>query len=48
MNNGWRLKLAVASAESLNVDPGKEVVLIPAERPPPLGTTPPLSLMLSS
>jgi hypothetical protein len=40
MNKGGRLKLAVASAESLNVDPGREVVLIPAERPPALGTTP--------
>ena len=41
MNNGGLLKLAVASAESLNVDPGREVVLIPAERPSALGTTPP-------
>lgn len=40
MNKGARLKLAAASTESLNVDPGREVVLIPAERPPALGTTP--------
>lgn len=43
MNKGGELKLAVASAESLNVDPGREVVLIPAERPSPLGTTPPMT-----
>lgn len=35
-----RFKLERASAESLNVDPGRGAVLIPAERPPALGTTP--------
>jgi hypothetical protein len=48
MNKGHRLKLAVASAESLNVDPERAVVLIPAERPPLWAPHHPYAALLSS